>query len=122
MKVISCIEIPSREIRAGSRRKTPEINGTWKQYSGRKIFGLFPESSDQLLSIPAGNHLEKILNNFRLEYCFRFPLISRVFLREPAISPPLPCRFLQYPVTGMIVLGYSTDRYNARLSFEWCMN
>jgi hypothetical protein len=26
----------------GSCRKAPEIVGTWKQYFGRKIFGVFP--------------------------------------------------------------------------------
>jgi hypothetical protein len=28
---------PGQEVRAGSRRKTPEIDGTWKQYSGKQI-------------------------------------------------------------------------------------
>ena len=36
-----------------SRRKTREVAGTWKQYSGRKIFGVFPYDS---LSDPAGKH------------------------------------------------------------------
>jgi len=30
-----------QEVRTGSCRKTPEINGTWKQYSGQKFFGFF---------------------------------------------------------------------------------
>jgi hypothetical protein len=28
---------PGQEVRAGSLRKTPEIDGTWKQYSGKQI-------------------------------------------------------------------------------------
>ena len=40
---------PNREVRVGSHRKTPEINGTWKQYSGRKFFGPF---SGEFRSIP----------------------------------------------------------------------
>jgi hypothetical protein len=40
---------PGQEVRTGSGRKTPEIAGTWKQYSGRKFFGLFPIISVQFL-------------------------------------------------------------------------
>jgi hypothetical protein len=33
-----CIDrSPGQKVRAGSRRKTPEIDGTWKQYSGNLI-------------------------------------------------------------------------------------
>jgi hypothetical protein len=32
-------DIPGQEVRAVSFRKTPEINGTWKQYSGQKVTG-----------------------------------------------------------------------------------
>ena len=78
----------------------------------RTFFRRVPINSCSFRQETAGNHLEKIRNNFRLEYGFRFPLISRIFLREPAISSSLPCRFLQYPVTGMIVL----DRYNSKSS------
>jgi hypothetical protein len=41
--------VPGQEVRTGSGRKTPEIAGTWKQYSGRKFFGLFPIISGQFL-------------------------------------------------------------------------
>jgi hypothetical protein len=40
---------PGRKLRAGSGRKAPEIAGTWKQYSHRKIFGFFPMISDRFL-------------------------------------------------------------------------
>ena len=42
---------------AGSCRNAPEVIGTWKQYSGRKISGFFPVISDQFL---AGKHRKVI--------------------------------------------------------------
>ena len=42
---------------AGSCRNTPEVIGTWKQYSGRKISGFFPVISHQFL---AGKHRKVI--------------------------------------------------------------
>ena len=47
--------IPGRKIRAGSGRKAPEVTGTWKQYSNRKIFGFFPMISDRFLLESTGN-------------------------------------------------------------------
>ena len=73
----------SREM-SGTCKKTPEINGAWKQYSGRKFFGHFP---DDFRSVPVEknrNSPEKSPKFFRPEYCFHVPLISGVFLREPA--------------------------------------
>lgn len=35
----------SQELRAGSCRKTPEINGTWRQFSDRKVFWFSPVTS-----------------------------------------------------------------------------
>ena len=46
---------PGRKIRAGSGRKAPEVTGTWKQYSNRKIFGFFPMISDRFLLESTGN-------------------------------------------------------------------
>ena len=102
---LKSIKNPGQRVRAGSCRKTPEINGTWKQYSGRKNFGFF---SCQFLFIPIGTDrkLPGICpKNVRPEYCFHVPLISGVFLLEPDIFPALSRRFLQYPVAGTIDLG-----------------
>ncbi len=33
---------PGEEVRFDSGRKTTDIAGTWKQYSDRKFYGLFP--------------------------------------------------------------------------------
>jgi hypothetical protein len=33
---------PGQEVPGRSGEKTPEIDGTWNQYSRRKFFGLFP--------------------------------------------------------------------------------
>jgi hypothetical protein len=48
-KIHLMIHNPGQEVRTGSGGKTPEIAGTWKQYSVR-IF------SDNFRPIPAGNH------------------------------------------------------------------
>ncbi len=56
-----------------SYRKAPKIAGTWKQYSGRKIFGFFPVDSYQLLVLSGRNRpeiIEKNPKNFTPEYCF----------------------------------------------------
>ena len=45
----------------GSCRKTPEIDGTWKQYFGRKLSRFFPMDSCQLPVLSDRN---------RPEYCF----------------------------------------------------
>jgi hypothetical protein len=57
----------------GSSRKTPEIAGTWKQYSDRKLSGFFPLDSCQLPVLSDRNGPEIIGKNpkiFRPEYCF----------------------------------------------------
>ena len=53
--IICSIGDPGRKIRAGSGRKAPEVTGTWKQYSNRKIFGFFPMISDRFLLESTGN-------------------------------------------------------------------
>ncbi len=54
-----------------SCRKAPEIAGTWKQYSGRKIFGFssggFLPTSCAFRQEVGGKHRK----NFRPEYCFQ---------------------------------------------------
>jgi hypothetical protein len=44
----------------GSFRKTPEIAGTWKQYSDRKLPGFFPVDSCQLPVLSGRNQSEII--------------------------------------------------------------
>ncbi len=43
----------------GSCKKTPEVAGTWKQYSGRKLSGFFPVDSCQL-PVLSGRNQPKI--------------------------------------------------------------
>jgi hypothetical protein len=74
-------------------RKTPEIAGTWKQYSDWKLFGFFPMDSCQLPVLSDRNQPEIIGKNpkiFRPQYCFHK-------------SPELPgtCSFR----TGLFDLG-----------------
>ena len=40
----------------GSCRKTPEMAGRWKQYSGRKLPGFFRWIPAKFLCFPAGTH------------------------------------------------------------------
>ncbi len=47
-----------QEVRTGSCRKTPEINETWKQYSDRKVFGVFLVNFDHFLVHSRGNRPE----------------------------------------------------------------
>ncbi len=57
---------------SGSCRKTPEIAGTWKQYSDRKLLEFSPLNSSQRTVLPdelAGNH-KKNPKIFRPEYRF----------------------------------------------------
>src|SRR5690348_3853317 len=83
-------------VPAGKHRKSMEngssipVNG-----SGVRIYRV-PPGIDKNLSKPAAGY------GHRNTASVRFPLISGVFLREPAIFPGLSCRFLQYPVTGTI--------------------
>jgi hypothetical protein len=67
------LERAGKVIKSG--RKTPEIDVKWKQYSGR-----FPGESTRKWSEVTGKKSE----NFWLEYYFDVPLISGVFLQEPA--------------------------------------
>ncbi len=56
-----------------SFRKTPEIAGTWKQYSGRKLPGFFPVVSYQLPVLSGRNKPEIIAKkpkSLQSEYCF----------------------------------------------------
>jgi hypothetical protein len=57
----------------GSCRKTPEIAGTWKQYSDPELSGFFPVDSCQLPMLSGKNRpkiTRKNPKNFRPEYCF----------------------------------------------------
>ena len=49
-----------RRVRASSRRKTPEINGTWKHYSCQKSFELFPANSCYFRQELVGSHLVNV--------------------------------------------------------------
>ena len=87
---------------AGSRRKTPEINGTWKQYSHQKNFELFSGKVLFFLTGTGRKSTGKWSKNFRPEYCFHVPLISDFsgfFLRVPAVSGGLNDR-PEAPVSG----------------------
>jgi hypothetical protein len=53
---------PSQHVPAGSCRKTLEINGTWKQYSHQKVFGIFLMYSDRFLA--NSNHFSVIYDGF----------------------------------------------------------
>jgi hypothetical protein len=75
------------DLQAGSGRKTPEIAGTWKQYSGRKLSGFFQVDSCQFHVLFDRNRLKiigKNTENFRSEYCLHVPAISGVFLQDTA--------------------------------------
>jgi hypothetical protein len=93
---------PGRKLRAGSGRKAPEIAGTWKQYSHRKIFGFFPMISDRFLPESTGNRQEstgKNPINFQSEYCFhfrRFPGLSCRIRRRSRFFPAGFCG-IQWP-------------------------
>jgi hypothetical protein len=57
----------------GSCRKTPEIAGTWKQYSDRKMCGFFPMDACQIPVLSGRNRSEIIRKNPKIsqpEYCF----------------------------------------------------
>ena len=68
---------------SGSCTKAPEINGTWRQYSGRKFFGHFPDDFRQVPTGKNRNSPEENSKLFRREHCFNVSLISGVFLWEP---------------------------------------
>ena len=99
---------PGQRIRDDSHRNTLGVTGTWKQDSGRKVFGIFPVISDWLLAESAGKWSKCARKNpeiFRPEYGFHVPVTSGVFLQDPAFLPSISCRFLRNPVTGIFDLG-----------------
>ena len=103
---------PGRKIRAGSGRKAPEVTGTWKQYSNRKIFGFFPMISDRFLLESTGNWSEstgKKSNKFPVGILLPLPAISGAFLWDPVTFPHLSCRIMWDPVAGMFDLGLCTN-------------
>ena len=72
---------------AGSCRNTPEVIGTWKQYSGRKIpdfFRWFPTSFWRESTGKWSECTGKNPEIFRPEYCFHVPVTSGLFLPEPS--------------------------------------
>jgi len=84
---------PGQVVRTGLFRKTPEINGTWKQYSGWKSPDFFPmkihpfpfERRPFSYEVPretVRKSPEKF-GAFRPEYCYHGPLFSGVFLQYP---------------------------------------
>ena len=118
---------PGREVRAGSCRKTPEINGTWKQYSGRKFFGFFSGGFQPILVLSGRNRPE-----IRRKKSEKFPTgillpcsgYFRCFLQDTVIFPAFSCRFLQYPVAGTMDLGMSekntlSQNFYCLCSFTW---
>jgi hypothetical protein len=65
-----------------------KILGSWKQYSGREFSGGFqqlPVLSSRIRSEIIGKNPE----NYRPEYCFHVPGISRVSLKDPVTFPHL---------------------------------
>ena len=92
----------------GRSFRPPDTAGTCRKNAGKRPFpaGKHRKSAEHGSSIPAGNFLdffpmfsdrfllertgirwnspEKSPKNFRPEYCYQVPLISGVFLREPA--------------------------------------
>ncbi len=68
--------IPGQEVRAGACRETPEINGTWKQYSGRKVTGKNPKNADR--------NTASIFHRFPEFYC-RIWWLSRLFSSRSAL-------------------------------------
>ena len=59
MHVLSKKDYTGQRIRDGSGRNTPKVTGTWKQYSARKISGVFRSLSCVLRQEPVGNHRKK---------------------------------------------------------------
>ena len=101
---------PGQRVRDNSGRNTPEVTGSWKQYSGRKISGFFWVHSDHFPVLShqklVGNHRKKS-RIFWPEYCFHDPVTSGVFLQDSAFFPSLSCRFLRDLVTGIFDLDPS---------------
>jgi hypothetical protein len=65
-------------VHADSDRKTPEINGIWKQYSN--LSGDVQPTSFSFSVETIGYH-RKNSETSHPEYCFHVPLISGIFLQ-----------------------------------------
>jgi hypothetical protein len=77
---------PGRGVRAGSGRKSPEFNGTWKQYSRLENLGNFPITFGELPALSYRKWAEVIgkLSKFsNPKYYFHIPWNFSVFLPVP---------------------------------------
>jgi hypothetical protein len=77
---------PDQGVRVGSGRKSPEFNGTWKQYSRLENFGNFPITSGELPALSYRKWVEVIGKFSRFsnpEYCLHIPSNFSVFLPVP---------------------------------------
>ena len=102
---------PGRKSTAGNGRKALEIAGKWKQYSDRKIFGLFPIDSIWIPAPSCRNSPEKhrkIFRKFPAGILLPLPTNSRVFLQDMPFFPTPSRKFLQDPASGIIDLGTCT--------------
>ena len=61
----------------GSCRKTPEMAGRWKQYSGRKLTGFFRWIPAKFLCFPAG------INRKSLEKILKIPYRNTASMKSP---------------------------------------
>jgi hypothetical protein len=72
-----------------------------------RIFsGQFRLSSCIFWQEPVGNQRKKS-ENYPVEILLPFPAIFRVFPQDRMTFPASSCRFLEYPFSGIIVLGYT---------------
>ena len=88
---------PGQRIRDSSGRNTPEVTGTWKQYSGRKISGFFPVNSDHF---PVLSRQKLVGNNRKKSGNFPAGTLlpcSDDFRCIPAGSSVFSVSFLQVP-------------------------
>ena len=91
------IMYPGQRILNSSGRNTPEVAGTWKQYSGRKISGFFPVHSDHFPVLSR----QKLVEN-QLKKSGNFPAgillsCSNDFRCIPSGSSVFSVSFLQVP-------------------------
>ena len=94
-----------QRIQDGSGRNTPEHGSSIPAGKFLDFFRCIPIT---FLCFPARNWSEI----FRPESCFYVPMISGVFLQDPAFFPSLSCRFLRDMVTRIFDLGLiKTDCY-----------
>ncbi len=73
------IIVAGEEVRTGFARKTPEIAGTWKLYSVRKISRFFSGDFRPISCSFRQKSIGKYSKIFRPEYCSPAPAISGVF-------------------------------------------